>query len=562
MKARLGDCVLASCLALGLAVFSWAACSAAQDNEKKKTTGKKVVLKDEDVTDLFRKYNSDRFLSPPTKFRKGHVTARSLKKDAWQKSESGFVVQLPRKAPIPTPTYYDGNVYISGGFHSKEYYCLDAAGKFVWGITLDDDGPSTAVCEDGICVFNTESCTIFAVDAKTGKHLWSHWLGDPLMSTPAIANGKVFTSYPASAGGGAFNDNVPQAQLNVNPKQGGFLQQKNASSATPKKKLQSKSAPQPDDQKEKAVGKKRPPCSHVLACLDLKTGKILWQNWIDSDVMSAPVIDGNEVYATSFAGTVYKFDDKTGKILSAIQSRATSAPVIVGKDVYFTRRADGADAKVAEEAISRVERKGGKVIFADGNKTRALHLDRQIQSGAQLAQKGEKLDADNGFAGGAPMAANPNAALENIGQGGVYTCQAFQGSRILNHGKWNFNCQGDELYCTDASSGKQKWSTKLKGDLKKVGGSLAAPPIMAGGYLFTATVSGEVLQIDPVSGETVKAYSIGAATRTQPIIQDGKIYVGTVDGKLVCIQTGNPELTGWSTWGGNSAHTGTTLAKQ
>ena len=144
----------------------------------------------------------DKYVKPPTQFRQGHVTPRQLDENAITKSATGFEVSLPSKAPIPTPTIHDGKLFVSGGFHSKEFYCLDATtGRFIWGINLDDEGQTAAVAGDRTCVFNTESCTLFAVDAETGKLLWSYWLGDPLTSTPTIANGKVFTSYPARGGG-------------------------------------------------------------------------------------------------------------------------------------------------------------------------------------------------------------------------------------------------------------------------------------------------------------------------------------------------------------------------
>src|SRR5438094_3287910 len=158
---------------------------------------------DKDITAEAKDWNSAKFASPPTKFREGHVTPRKFDAKAIAKTPAGFTIQLPSGAPVPTPTVYRGKVYVSGGFHSKEFYCFDAAtGALVWAIDLDDDGPTAAVCEDGVVVFNTESCTLFAVDADTGKLLWSHWLGDPLTSTPTIANGVVFTSYPAGGGGG------------------------------------------------------------------------------------------------------------------------------------------------------------------------------------------------------------------------------------------------------------------------------------------------------------------------------------------------------------------------
>jgi hypothetical protein len=49
------------------------------------------------------------------------------------------------------------------------------------------------------------SCTIFAPESKTGKRLWSYFLGDPLTSTPTIGNGMVFTSDPVAGRGGPNN---------------------------------------------------------------------------------------------------------------------------------------------------------------------------------------------------------------------------------------------------------------------------------------------------------------------------------------------------------------------
>lgn len=50
--------------------------------------------------------------------------------------------------------------------------------------------------------------------------------------------------------------------------------------------------------------------------------------------------------------------------------------------------------------------------------------------------------------------------------------------------------------------------------------------------------------------------SLNAPVRFQPIVQDGKIFIGTQDGQVICINTRNPELTGWPTWGRDAAHTG------
>jgi outer membrane protein assembly factor BamB len=479
-----------------------------------------------DMVATVREWNSDKFAALPATFRAGHVTPRVLDEKAITRTDAGFVVQLPSKAPVPTPSIFQGKVYVGGGFHSKEFYCLDAqTGKLVWGVDLDDDGPTSAACQDGVIVFNTESCTIFALDADTGKQRWSWWLGDPLTSTPTIAGGKVFTSYPAGGVG-------------VDPKEG----------------------------RAGKPARPAPPCSHALAAFDLKTGKLLWQRWLDSDVMSAPVAAEKELYVTSFAGIVYKFNPEDGTILSAVKSRATSAPVVVGKEVYLTRRADY-DKDNPGEAVTRHNvalSPDGRILTSDGKvfaRKPAPYLDAKVQDVAAIKKESAKLDALNGFAGGAPALANTDAGLWNVGQGNVSSLQAFQGSRILNYEGKNFNCMGDECLCTDPVSGKTRWTFKLEGDLKKEGGFLAAPPAAAGGQLFLTTLKGEVLQMDPKEGKVTKRYKVGGQLRFQPAIENGKIYVGTQDGKVVCIDTGDKKFTGWPCWGGNAAHSGVPAEK-
>jgi outer membrane protein assembly factor BamB len=487
-----------------------------------------------DVTTAVRELNSDKYPKPPSDFRQGHVKPRQLDPTAIKKRDRGFTIKLPSGAPIPTLTVYDGKLYASGGFHSREFYCFNAeTGELIWGVDLDDDGPTSAVAQDGVIIFNTESCTIFTLDAKTGQMLWSWFLGDPLMTTPTISNGRVYTSYPAP---GKFD--------------GRKLPQINDSDAESSKRGDHKS-----DAAKSAPPEDLTAPTHVLACFDLKTGKILWQRWIDSDVMSAPVAVDSDLYVTSFGGTIYRFNQRDGTILSAKRTRATSAPVVVGKDVYFTRRADIGGGAKAEEALVTADRETAKEQKEAVRKD-APHLDVAVQQKSQLAASGAALDAGNGFAGGAPASANAAVALGNIGKGNVSTLQAYQGSRVLNVGNMNFNCMGDQVLCTDPVSGKVAWSIKLEGDMQKEGGYLAAPPAAAGGQIFLATLKGEILQLEPAKGTINKRYPVGAPLRFQPTIENGRIYVGTQDGQVVCVDTGDRKLTGWSTWGGNAAHTG------
>ena len=549
------------------------ASSAPAVQEFEKTADKSKSTEPVDITAQVKSNNDlTKFAGPPKTFRQGHATPAKLDPKAITLKKDGFEIQLPSGAQVPTLTFYEGRLYSSGGFHSKQFYCFEAiSGELKWAIDLDDDGPSSAVCEDGICVFNTESCTIFAVNAETGSHLWSWWLGDPLMTTPMISDGKVYTSYPASGryegsggpghGGGLGGGGGYGALQNQQPAQN--LNQQ--STLQPKVQAPQQKASEQTADEQAAVGPRRrvdeakpkngltPPKgqSHVMACFDLKTGKIIWQKWIDSDVMSAPVADGKEVYATTFAGTVYRFDGASGKVLSAVKSRATSAPTIVKGNINFSSRADG-DNESASESIGWYS-KSFKRSSQQYNLQKADYLDAKTQQQSALKSEAAELDAGNGFATGAPTNASPLLALANVGQNNVSSLQGFQGSRGLYLKGRSFCCPGDKIIC-NSETGKELWSIKLKGDMKKLGGMLAAPPIHAGGQILVSTLNGEVLQLEPEKGEVVATHKIGHQLRFPPIVNEGRIYVGTQNGKVICIDTKDTKLTGWTTWGGNSAH--------
>ncbi|HEY1816641.1 MAG TPA: PQQ-binding-like beta-propeller repeat protein [Kofleriaceae bacterium] len=459
------------------------------------------------ITDKIVEMNGDKYGRPPTKFNTGHPKAIAVPPTA--KTATGYQVAFGA-AEVTTPTVYEHELIVSGGFSSRNLFAYEATtGKPLWGLDLGDDGPSSSACEEGRCVINTESCTIFAIDVKTGKHLWSYFLGDPLTSSPTIAHGRVFAAYPASS---------------------------------------------------TSDGKPVPPnANHVLAAFDLATGKIDWQLWLDGDVMSAPVAVGEYVYVSTFAGTVIKLEQATGKVRYATKVKATSAPVVQFNDdgvesMYYTRR--GEDEKQgAEEEIIRADHNEPKTKYKTAAK-KARYLDKEVQGDTAQAKEAKADDANNGFGAGAPIAAAAGMAYDGVGVNSVATMQNFQGSRVLRIADKNVNTMGDEVVATDSETGNKMWSYKLAGDTSKQGGFLGTPPLAAGSSVLVGTLDGRIVRIDPKTGKDTASYTVGSAVRAQPVVADGWIYVGTDDGKLVAIDTHDASITGWPTWGGNAQRTG------
>ncbi|MDP6557978.1 MAG: PQQ-binding-like beta-propeller repeat protein [Pirellulaceae bacterium] len=510
-----------------------------------------------------------------SEFRAGRVEPLAFDLDRITKRENGFTIKLPSESPIPTPMVYQNRLYVSGGFSSKEYYCFDArTGDFIWGVQLDDDGPSSAVPYDESIIFGCESCTIFALAAKTGEMQWSHWLGDPLLSMPTVAGGRVFAVYPA----------VPPSSVttgDTSPADDPILLE----SSTPSDSMTP---------------------THVAICLDAQSGETVWQQWIDSDCMTAPVAVGDDLYLASLTGIVYQFGQQDGSINLATRLRATSVPVVADDDLYLTRRADGDSGEIAE-CIAMHDRSTNRLQYVAARRL-APYLDQAVQRAASYSTDAAEFESSNGIGGGFgggfgggsgggfgsggsfavedelsrdvpasdkaqpvspmnsilpqpsdakssdPLLRTELQAADAIGLGNVSTLQSFQGSRVLYWKGRLYNCMGDQIVCTSAESGKTVWTKQVEGNLNEVGGHLATPPVAAGKFLFVATVNGDVLQMKPQSGEIAASFQVDAPVRFPPVVHEGRIYVSTQDGQVVCIDTANTSLTGWSMWGGDAGH--------
>jgi outer membrane protein assembly factor BamB len=212
------------------------------------------------------------------------------------KTATGFVASLPRGHRIETPAYHRGRIY-AGAMGGYELHALDAeTGKSEFSLHLSDDGPTAPACQDGICVFNTYSCTVFAVDAETGEQLWSWWLGSPQLATTVIAQNMVLSSYPD-----------PNGPIGAN---------------------------------------------YVLAAFDLKSGKPLWRRYIDGEVNAMPVAVDDLVYVATVTGKLYELAAADGTIVSVQANDAASAPVVADHRAFYPRgEAPRNDMLAASEMI-------------------------------------------------------------------------------------------------------------------------------------------------------------------------------------------------------------------
>ncbi|KPK70508.1 hypothetical protein AMJ87_08725 [candidate division WOR_3 bacterium SM23_60] len=409
---------------------------------------------------------------------------------------TGWKLQIPGNRPLATVAYEEGLIFVGGGFGSYEFYAIDAkTGNVKWIYKTGDDGPTAAVVKRGYVVFNTESCIIYVLKAATGEKVWEKWLGDPLMSQPAVDDHNVYMVYPGSDG------------------------------------------------------------SHHLACMRLESGDDLWDTKIAGDVVSAPILDNGSVYLTCFDGTVYRYNAAHGDLIWSQKKNATCAPTIYDNRIFVSLREErsvGSDSVTQYEGLVTLDNTTGKQEQRDLWAQR--HAPYLVYGRASAkTEQSASLDASVGF-GSAPGAAKLDQAKENVGQYSVAGCWAYQGSRSIVKNGYSYNAMGDKIQGIDIKTGKEKWSYTYAVDEEGIGGRVLTPPAYANSKLFLGSGTGNVLCIDEKNGSVLWQEEIDGSVSFQPAVAHGMVFVSCDNGLLYGIHTGDKNDDGWYMWGGNSGH--------
>jgi outer membrane protein assembly factor BamB len=463
---------------------------------------------------------------------------RDLQPSAFKTSDGkeGWVVRVPGGRPLATPAYSNGMLFVGGGYGSNEFYAFNArTGRLAWKINSGDDGPTAAVVEDGLVAFNTESCTLVVVDEKTGKLVWQEWLGDPLMSQPAVSKGRLYMAYPAGQRGHAQNQTaMPHAQQSVAAHIGA-------------KPLQNSPHKPAEQNANEEAG------SHRLLCADLKTGKHIWERAISSDVISAPVISDGKVYFTTFDGNSYSLDASDGSLVWKKENAGTSAPLVVAGNVVVTQKEER-EGK-AYEGLQRLDTKAGTP--KDGSlrgRDEAAYLGENRGGGVAINQQAQaSLDSSVGF-GNAPASAELGKANSHVGVKTVVGGWAYQGSRAAYSKGQMLNAQGRYLNSIGADDGRFKWRAEVSGGGLSADSQVFSPPALGEQFLYLSSSLGHLLSVAQTDGRVGFMYQFPEPMVFQPALAEGSVYVGTSNGLLICLKTGSTDADGWYAWGGNGEH--------
>ncbi len=256
---------------------------------------------------------------------------------------------------------------------------------------------------------------------------------------------------------------------------------------------------------------------------------------------------------TCFDGTSFCFQVDNGKLVWRKQNAGTSAPLLAdGKLLMTQKRQVGSET---QEGLVRVDAKGGepqdKVLLA-GGKAEYLQAGKGGNVALKQAQQ-HSLDSSVGF-GQAPAAANLSAASENIGVQSVVAGWAYQGARAAYSKGQMFNARGNLVNSVSSGNGKTAWQAAALGKDVNPNAHLFSPPALGQANMYLCSAAGHVVGLRQSDGQVAFAYSTKAPMAFQPALAEGRLFAGTADGRLICIDLGDKDADGWYAWGGNAQH--------
>jgi outer membrane protein assembly factor BamB len=364
---------------------------------------------------------------------------------------AGWIARIAEGLQLPAVAVGDGHVYISGGFESRSMYALDAhTGAIAWSRQdLEDNGPTAVVFDRGRIVFNTESCTLMAIDAKTGKKLWHRWLGDPTLAQTAVSGALVYAAHPGDGG-------------------------------------------------------------YALGAFAVANGEPVWSLGVAGELVAAPVVAGDSIYAATVNGITYRAIAATGRLVWARELDATTAPWITGGELYVTRQVKGKEQQVVAS----------------------------IDTGAIVRSQHE---VDGKYVWDVPDTSAP----KNV--------WAFEGSRPVIDRGVRYVAMGGVIHASDAATGEPMWERRYAGnETSRSVGSVA----LAGSAIVVATREGQLYGLDIDTGYTLWSYDIGHRVIAEPIVATGWVYAATEDGYVVALHVADETFDGWRMFGGGPGHDG------
>ncbi|SIT18182.1 outer membrane protein assembly factor BamB family protein [Insolitispirillum peregrinum] len=315
-----------------------------------------------------------------------HMVVNAVPKKVWSTNVGNGTAK--RNRLMSEPVVADNVLYVIDS--SAEVSALDAqTGKTLWSVDLAPDyDEDESILGGGVAIDNgrlyvtTGFAEVFALDPKTGKTLWQTTVPSPMRAAPAVNGGRVFVV------------TVDNKGLALAASDGRILwTHAGVEEATT---LLTGPAPAVDNGVVLM-----PYTSGEIAALRVDNGLPLWSDTVIaarrtdsaanlSDISARPVIDNNRVYVIGHSGLMVSIDLRTGDRAWEVELSSLSQPWLAGKFLY---------AVTTDAEVVCIDTTNGKILWVHQLaqwKDPEEHTGRILWTGPTLASDRLIVTGSNG----------------------------------------------------------------------------------------------------------------------------------------------------------------------
>jgi eukaryotic-like serine/threonine-protein kinase len=331
----------------------------------------------------------------------------------------------------------------------------------LWSFKTGDPVKSSAAIVQGRVFIGSDNGNLYAVDLREGKEIWTFKTGGAVESSPCVFEGRVYCGsddgflYALESATGRLvwkyqtGEKIPGSPNVWLPSAPGQPKQNSQSSPAAKAFI--------------LVGS----YDSKLHCVEAATGKSNWVYETGNYINGAPAIDEGKAVFGGCDGLLHVIRLSDGKQEKEIPAGAyiPGSPAVLGARAYFGQFEN-------------------EVICAD-------------------------------------LAAGTNAWSFHDRDFAYFSSPAVTSERVV------FGGRDKLLHCVQRSDGRALWSFATRG---KVDSS----PAICGGKVVVGSDDGRLYVVSLESGKELWSYEIGRTIESSPAVADGRIVIGCEDGNVYC----------------------------
>ena len=267
-----------------------------------------------------------------------------------------------------------------------------------------------------------------------------------------------------------------------------------------------------------------------ITALSAETGDVIWQIRNTVPFSNAPTIRAGRLYVVSRDSRLQVVSTEDGSRLWEHLAITELATVIGATSPAVDARMVVAGFNSGE--VVALNSLNGRVAWSDSLTSRAIQITPLSELNAIVGRP--VIDGDRVFAvsHGGRMVSIDMRTGERIWTADIGSIETpwILGDFIL------VLTMDGQLVCLSSAQGRVRWVSQLpafedpddrEGRINWTG------PILAGGMIYVASSTGEMLAIDPLSGAIGERVDLGEPVNVPPVVADGTIYFLTDDGSLI-----------------------------